>query len=193
MRRGQVRIIAGDWRGRKLTIPEVPGVRPTPDRVRETLFNWLAPLIPGANCLDLFAGSGVLGFEALSRGASHVTLVDQSPVVVKLLKEELIHFKASNADVFQALIPSKWPPLAKVFDIVFLDPPYSAGLLLPVSQALEEKGLLADPAYIYLESDQAIENLPVNWEIIKNKKTGQVGYYLVKRIGVNHEASDSNR
>ncbi len=181
--RGQVRIIGGQWRGRKLSIPQQAEVRPTPDRVRETLFNWLAALINGAICLDLFAGSGALGFEALSRGAHEVVMVDQSPVVVKLLVSELKLFKASNAQVLQAKIPQHWPPLSKVFDLVFLDPPYGENLLLPACFALEEKGLLADPAYIYLESDQDLQEdqLPPGWELIKRKKAGQVGYYLAKR------------
>lgn len=189
MRRGQVRIIGGQWRGRKLTIPEHSEVRPTPDRVRETLFNWLAPLLPDACCLDLFAGSGVLGFEALSRGAKEVVMVDQSPIVVKMLRAELQHFKATGGVIYQAKIPEHWPLFAKVFDIVFLDPPYRENLLLPASFALEEKGLLADPAYIYLESGKEIKDdeLPSGWLIIKHKKAGQVGYYLVKRTGINHE------
>jgi 16S rRNA (guanine966-N2)-methyltransferase len=184
--RGQVRIIGGQWRGRKLAIPQQTEVRPTPDRVRETLFNWLAPYIQGACCLDLFAGSGALGFEALSRGASEVVLVDQSPVVVKLLISELHLFKASNGVVLQAKIPARWPVFSKVFDIVFLDPPYRENLLLPACAALEEKGLLADSAYIYMESDKELQEaeLPPGWELIKSKKAGQVGYYLAKRTEV---------
>jgi 16S rRNA (guanine966-N2)-methyltransferase len=184
--RGQVRIIGGEWRGRKLSIPQNSEVRPTPDRVRETLFNWLAPHINGACCLDLFAGSGALGFEALSRGASEVVMVDQSPVVVKLLISELHLFKATKGVVLQAKIPQHWPVFSKIFDIVFLDPPYKENLLLPSCFALEEKGLLADTAYIYLESGKDLldDEFPPGWEIIKRKKAGQVGYYLVKRTGV---------
>lgn len=195
MARGQVRIIGGQWRGRKLTIAADSAVRPTPDRVRETLFNWLAALLPGACCLDLFAGSGALGFESLSRGASEVVMVDQSAAVVKLLKEQLGLFKASNGLVYQATIPQRWPTFSKKFDVVFLDPPYSEKLLLPVCFSLEEKQLLADTAYIYLESDKLLEEalLPPGWALIKSKKAGQVGYYLVKRTGVKHvEGSDSN-
>lgn len=183
MSRGKVRIIGGNWRGRKLTVPDLAEVRPTPDRVRETLFNWLAPLLPGAFCLDLFAGSGALGFEALSRGASYAVLVDQSPVTVKLLREELILFKADNATVYQARLPDQWPPFDKVFDIVFLDPPFQENLLLPICFALEEKALLADTAYVYLERGEQVQekDLPANWQIIKSKKAGQVIYSLVKR------------
>lgn len=191
--RGQVRIIGGQWRGRKLTVPNNSAVRPTPDRVRETLFNWLAALVPGACCLDLFAGSGALGFEALSRGASQVVLVDQSTAVVKHLISQLALFKATNAVVLQAKIPQQWPAFTKIFDLVFLDPPYREDLLLPACFALEEKGLLADPAYIYLESGAEIKDdeLPAGWAIIKHKKAGQVGYYLAKRTGAPHaKASD---
>ncbi|HVY53433.1 MAG TPA: 16S rRNA (guanine(966)-N(2))-methyltransferase RsmD [Gammaproteobacteria bacterium] len=192
--RGQVRIIGGNWRGRKLTIPEVSGVRPTPDRVRETLFNWLAPVMPGARCLDLFAGSGALGFEALSRGAAFVMMVDQSPLVIKALRSQLAAFKGENAEITQATLPAQWPLIQKPFDIVFLDPPYKENLLFPICNMLEEKKFLADSALIYLESDQPIEscNLPSNWKILKCKKAGQVGYYLAERTGVVNETVDSN-
>jgi 16S rRNA (guanine966-N2)-methyltransferase len=191
--RGQVRIIGGNWRGRKLTIPDVPGVRPTPDRVRETLFNWLAPILPGARCLDLFAGSGALGFEALSRGAAFVMMVDQSLAVVKALQAQLKIFGAANADIVQAKIPQNWPIATKSFDIVFLDPPYSENLLLPTCRGLEEKKLLAVDAMVYLESrdPSTEEDLPAGWRVMKSKKAGQVGYYLVKK-GVKDEKSDHN-
>lgn len=185
---GKVRIIGGEWRGRKLTVPAA-GVRPTPDRVRETLFNWLAAVLPGAQCLDLFAGSGALGFEALSRGASYVLMVDKSRDIVSHLKEQLQQFGGKHADVFQAKLPEDFAMLSraptKQFDVVFLDPPYQANLLLPLCFYLEENGWLADPAYVYLESDKAVlqDALPAGWALIKEKKAGQVGYYLVKRRG----------
>jgi len=195
MPRGQVRIIGGEYRGRKLKISPLADIRPTPDRVRETLFNWLAPIIAGSCCLDLFTGSGALGFEALSRGASHVTMVDQSIAVVKLISEEIALFGAKNAAVYQAKIPREWPNFFhKIFDIVFLDPPYHENLLLPLCKMLEEKRLLAHPAFIYLESNDALDDtfLPANWNIIKHKKAGQVNYYLVKRKGETYaEAMDT--
>ena len=123
MKQGLVRIIAGKWRGRRLKVPDIKDLRPTPDRVRETVFNWLAPILPGAHCLDLFAGSGVLGFEALSRGAASVTLVDQSPEIVALLQEELKTFGADNATVYRATVPQQLHFPSQVFDVVFLDPP----------------------------------------------------------------------
>ena len=188
MRRGQVRIIGGTWRGRKLTVPEGTAVRPTPDRVRETLFNWLASIVPGAVCLDLFAGSGALGLEALSRGAAHLVMVDKSQAVINLLKQECQLFSAVHVNLCRATLPKDWSFLTNitcsVFDIVFLDPPYQEDLLLPLCFALEEKALLANPAYIYLETDKVIDNsvLPVGWDLLKSKKAGQVGYYLAKRF-----------
>lgn len=183
MKQGLVRIIAGEWRGRRLKVPDVKDLRPTPDRVRETLFNWLAPHIAGASCLDLFAGSGVLGFESLSRGASYVEMVDQSVEVVELLKEELEIFGAENAKVYRANIPKQLQLSRYMFDIVFLDPPYQDNLLLPCSQYLEENDFLADTAYIYLEASAVIKDneLPSNWKIIKSGKAGQVFYHLARR------------
>ncbi|OGT60211.1 MAG: 16S rRNA (guanine(966)-N(2))-methyltransferase RsmD [Gammaproteobacteria bacterium RIFCSPHIGHO2_12_FULL_43_28] len=180
---GYVRIISGKWRGRRLKIPDEMGLRPTPDRVRETLFNWLSQTIVGARCLDLFAGSGALGFEALSRGALQVTLVDQSLAVVKLLQEALLSFKVDNAFIYQARVPEGLQKPAQPFDVVFLDPPYQANLLLPSCYYLEAHGFLADPALIYLEARETIEDneLPPNWRLIKSKKAGQVAYHLVKR------------
>src|SRR5579862_5217747 len=118
---GAIRIIAGKWRGRKLKVPDVKDLRPTPDRVRETLFNWLNPMIEGSYCLDLFAGSGALGFEALSRGAAHVTMVDQSSKVVELLQAEQKQLDANSAKIYMAKIPKALHSVSRPFDIVFLD------------------------------------------------------------------------
>lgn len=183
IKQGSVRIIAGEWRGRRLKVPEVKDLRPTPDRVRETLFNWLAPYIAGAHCLDLFAGSGVLGFEVLSRGAASVVLVDASPVVVQSIKEQLVQFKASGADVYRADIPAQLQKPLQPFDIVFVDPPYQSGLLLPTCHHLEAHGFLAENALLYLEAAEPIKDndLPSNWRMVKTKEAGQVAYHLVKR------------
>ena len=183
MKQGVVRIIAGKWRGRRLIVPDVQGLRPTPDRVRETLFNWLAPIIQGAHCLDLFAGSGSLGMEALSRGAASMVMVDQSPAVVTLLQEELAAFGAENAQAYCATIPRQLRPLDHRVDIVFLDPPYQADLLLPACHYLEEHGFLADSAHIYLEARQVIKDndLPSNWRLLKSQRAGQVFYHLARR------------
>jgi 16S rRNA (guanine966-N2)-methyltransferase len=183
MKPGTVRIIAGEWRSRRLKVPDGKDLRPTPDRVRETLFNWLSDKIAGAHCLDLFAGSGVLGFEALSRGAASCVFVDEAPDVIKLLKEELQHFKAENAEVYRASIPAQLKPAPQPFDVVFLDPPYQSGLLLPTCHYLDERGFLADGAYLYLEAGAVIKDneLPSGFHILKCKQAGQVAYHLVQR------------
>lgn len=182
--RGEVRIIGGQWRGRKLKVPEVPHLRPTPDRVRETLFNWLHSYLPGANCLDAFAGTGVLGFEALSRGAAHVVFVDDSDVVISELKKGLAVLKTDKAEIYRAKVPTQLKKPDKLFDIVFLDPPYQNNLLLPTCFHLENEGYLAANAYIYLESSIPLteDKLPPHWRIIKSKKAGQVAYHLIERL-----------
>lgn len=181
---GIVRIIGGEWRGRKLKVPDVKDLRPTPDRVRETLFNWLAPVIQGAHCLDAFAGSGALGFEALSRGAAHVVMVDEAAAVVKLLQEEAVMLKTQQAEIYRARLPDQLKPPARPFDIVFLDPPYQAKLLQLCCQFLEEKNFLAEGAHIYLEASEALlaDELPANWQILKSKRAGQVAYHLIKKM-----------
>lgn len=183
MSRGQVRIIGGLLRGRKLVVPDEVNLRPTPDRVRETLFNWLTPAIQGAYCLDMFAGSGAIGFEALSRGAGFVVMVDQSCAVVKLLQEEKALFKVENAEIYQAKAPYELKQPTKPFDIVFLDPPFQEALLLKSCFYLEENNLLAPGAMIYLEASTNLreEELPTGWQLIKSKQAGQVAYHLVKR------------
>lgn len=185
MQQGFVRVIAGKWRGRRLNVPEVADLRPTPDRVRETLFNWLAMKIVNTRCLDLFAGSGALGFEALSRGAAYVEMVDQSAKVVQKLKEELLKFKADNASVYQASVPEGLKPVVQPFDIVFIDPPYQANLLLPCCHYLENQGYLAKSAYIYLEASSVIKDndLPSTWRLLKAEQAGQVFYHLAQRAG----------
>jgi len=181
---GQLRIIGGRWRGRRLAIVEAPGLRPTPDRVRETLFNWLAPVIEGARCLDLFAGTGALGLEALSRGASEAVLVDSHAEVSARLREHIRTLGADGAEVVQveALSYLAAAP-AQAFDVVFLDPPYQSGLLGPCCQALEAGGWLAPGAYIYLETDRAnpLPALPASWELQRDKTAGDVAYHLARR------------
>lgn len=183
MKPGNVRIIAGKWRGRKLKVPDIKDLRPTPDRVRETVFNWLAPMIAGTYCLDLFAGSGALGFEALSRGAAYVEMVDQSQIAIDVLKEELKQFNAENAEVYKATVPQQLHTAKHPFDIVFLDPPYQSDLLFTCCRYLEENTFLAETAYIYLEAKQVIKDneLPANWQIIKSQQAGQVYFHLVLR------------
>ncbi|MBD5770475.1 16S rRNA (guanine(966)-N(2))-methyltransferase RsmD [Marinomonas colpomeniae] len=176
----KLRIIAGEWRSRQLPIPDVQGLRPTPDKVRETLFNWINYSIPGAVCGDFFCGSGALGLEALSRGAKHVSFVDNSRVVIQQMTDNLATLKAENADVTAQnaaiFLDSATPtPL----DIVFLDPPFRKGWLAQIIPLLE-KGWLTDDALIYIEMEKeaALPVLPVHWSLIKEKVAGQLVYRL---------------
>ncbi len=182
--RNQLRIIAGQWRGRKLSFPEVPGLRPTPDRVRETLFNWLAPVITGARCLDLFAGSGALGLEALSRGAAHVILVDEQSAVIKQLRANLSLLQADSAEVIHADAVTYLAGSATPCDVVFLDPPYQTAWLARCMEQLEQGGWLATHAWIYLEaaSKAGLPAMPPNWHVVRSKTAGEVGYHLVERM-----------
>lgn len=183
----QLRIIGGEWRGRKLNFPEVEGLRPTPDRVRETLFNWLALYIPGGRCLDLFSGSGALGFEALSRGASHVTMIDNSSMVIRQLRQNIQDLKTQSAELItgSALdwLEKRSDDLEAQFDVVFIDPPFRQELAEQCCLLLEQKSMLADHAMIYVETEKELTNpmVPDNWELYREKTAGQVTYRLYKR------------
>jgi 16S rRNA (guanine966-N2)-methyltransferase len=180
--RNQLRIIAGVWRGRKLVFAPVAGLRPTPDRVRETLFNWLGSYVHGARCLDLYAGSGALGLEAASRGAAAVVLVDADPRVVRTLEEQVRLLDARQVRVEQAASERYLQGPVEPYDIVFLDPPYRQGLLPQSMLRLDQGGWLAPDAWVYVEAERGLElPLPVNWKIHRGKTTGQVGYHLVRR------------
>ncbi|HEU4624438.1 MAG TPA: 16S rRNA (guanine(966)-N(2))-methyltransferase RsmD [Steroidobacteraceae bacterium] len=178
-----IRIIGGTWRGRRFRFADVPDIRPTPDRVRETLFNWLGSRVIGARCLDLFAGSGALGLEALSRGAASAVLVEQNAVAARSLNELVATLGARGArverdDALRFLTRTPTP-----FDIVFLDPPFAAGLLAQVAERLEGKGWLAPDALIYVESSarEPLPALPASWQPLKAKRAGEVGYHLFAR------------
>ena len=178
-----LRIIGGVWRGRRLRFPPSPEIRPTPDRVRETLFNWLAARVPGARCLDLFAGSGALGLEALSRGAAHATFVERDPAAASEICARLAQWGAHAASVEQTDARGflARPPAAP-FDIVFLDPPFASTLLDETAARLEQGGWLADGALIYVESPaDATPRLPAAWTPLKAKRAGEVGYHLYSR------------
>jgi len=179
----QLRIIAGSWRGRKLAFAPVAGVRPTPARVRETLFNWLAPVIRGARCLDLFAGSGALGLEAASRGAAEVVLVDSNAEVATVLREQSRQLHATQVQVIEAEAGAYLHGTAQPFDIVFLDPPFGDQRLAASMQQLESGGWLAGEAFIYIEAERSLQelSLPVNWEMHRSKAAGRVGYHLARR------------
>jgi 16S rRNA (guanine966-N2)-methyltransferase len=191
----QVRIIGGRWRGTRLNFPAVAAIRPTPDRVRETLFNWLQPAVVGAHCLDLFAGSGALGLEALSRGAKSAVFVDQSPQVAQYLRETLTRLQCTDGEVHsgdaRAYLKGVQQPFNPAFDLVFLDPPFSAaesGLLLKdLFAELEQPGRLSADTWIYLECPAGLgaptswAYWPRNWQLHRSKQAGQVGYHLARR------------
>jgi 16S rRNA (guanine966-N2)-methyltransferase len=177
----RLRIIGGRWRGRPLEFPPVDAVRPSPDRVRETLFNWLQGTIVGARCLDLFAGSGSLGLEALSRGAAHVIFVDREPRLGRHLTATLQRLGADSAEVVvqDARAYLRSPP--QPFDVVFLDPPFASDLLPEVCEALA-RGWLAREAWVYVEcpADRPLPALPAGWSMHRAKRAGQVGYHLLR-------------
>lgn len=181
-RPGQLRIIGGRWRGRRIDLPADPGIRPTGDRIRETLFNWLAPIIEGARCLDLFAGSGALGLEALSRGAGETVFVEKDPIAVAHLRDCIEHLASEDATVVagDALRYLRGEPRA--FDIVWLDPPFGE-FDLSLLCTLLESGWLADGARIYVEMSRQddLPALPANWVVDRDKTAGQVRYALAKR------------
>lgn len=182
----QLRIIGGQWRGRKLSFPDVQHLRPTGDRIRETLFNWLQTEIIGAHCLDLFAGSGALGFEALSRGASQVLFVENSSKAVQQLKDNCRLLSCSELQIIQddALRLLNTRPASK-FNVVFLDPPFQFAILPKIIKLLTENGWLETGAKIYMEMDadsDAVE-IPENWSLLKDKVTGQVKYQLFEYLG----------
>ena len=181
---GQLRIIAGQWRSRQFGFPMAHGLRPTPNRVRETLFNWLAPYVEAAKVFDPFSGSGALFLEALSRGAGSALALDLNPAAVTSLRSHLTTLRCDNGQVLQsdALTYLQSQP-ATPFDLVFLDPPFSQNLLLPACELLEQRGWLADDAWVYTESEQPPSSLgmPGNWRLHREQKAGQVHYALWQR------------
>jgi 16S rRNA (guanine966-N2)-methyltransferase len=184
-----VRIIGGAWRSRRLEFSASAGLRPTPDRVRETVFNWLAPFLPGARCLDLFAGSGAFGFEALSRGAARAVLVEQAPAALAALRANRAKLAADAAEIVPADARDYLGGRIESFDIVFLDPPYASGLLAPCLAALAARDWVRPGGFVYLEArDGTLPELPAGWKPIRSKTAGQVGYHLV-RTTTNEEAA----
>lgn len=181
-----LRIIGGHLRSRKITFPDRPMLRPTPDRVRETLFNWLQAELVGARCLDLFAGTGALGIEALSRGAAEVDFVESDVQTALALHNNLETLDLATGRLYQQEV-MRWleqqRPGPAGYDLVFIDPPYALGLLPGVSAALESSDLLAPHALIYCEHDGPLSasGLPNAWQQRKFKKAGQVFSYLFAR------------
>ncbi|WP_017349684.1 16S rRNA (guanine(966)-N(2))-methyltransferase [Pantoea sp. A4] len=188
---GQIRIIGGQWRGRKLPVPDSAGLRPTTDRVRETLFNWLAPDIQQARCLDCFAGSGALGLEALSRYAGETTLLELERAVAQQLTQNLNTLGAKHARVIQTNTLQWLAQPGEPYDVVFLDPPFRKGLLEETISLLENNGWLSANALIYVESEveQGTLLVPVTWQLHREKIAGQVAYRLYHRQQETHDVA----
>lgn len=193
-----LRIIAGKWRSRKLDFPDVEGLRPTADRVRETLFNWLQDTIAREDCLDLFAGSGACGVEALSRGARHVTFVDSSAAAIKAIRANLDMLQAEGHELV-CEDSLRWlqsntqagSRRQQSYGLAFIDPPFGSGLLARSAAALEQSGMLREGALIYLEwaSDIPSTGLPANWQMLKSKRAGAVYFCLYQRRAPAGQAS----
>ena len=197
--KGRVRIIGGLYRSRFVNFVQAEGLRPTADRVRETAFNWLESVISNAKVLDLYAGSGVLGIEAISRGAKHVVFVDKNPAVVLQLNQNLVSLKIRNCLVLEknseewlsVYKASAWgnisgprPVEDEAFDIVFVDPPYGDCSVISSCNLLESSGLLQPNSNVYVELDNEIDHglMPENWECVKSKRAGKVHFYLYHRF-----------
>lgn len=180
---GTIRIIGGKWRGRRLDVAEGEGLRPTPDRVRETIFNWLRPWLAGARCLDVTAGTGSLCLEALSQGAASAVMVEQAAGPATMLNKNLAILNAENVRVVHSDALKFLQGPAEPFDIVFLDPPFKSDLIAQCAELLEQRGWLKPEALIYIEAPSTVEILPIpaTWELIRSKVAGQVGYHLARR------------
>jgi len=183
--RGKVRITSGEWKNRNLEVPDIDGLRPTSERVRETLFNWLMPSIHKSVCLDLFAGSGSLGFEALSRGAKHCTFVEKSKLAFSQIKTTRTSLNAVNSEVHNC---DAIDFLSSVhnhnFNLVFLDPPFSDDYLISSIESIHEYQLVSSGGYIYIEinKNNDLSDLPDNWSVIRKKIYGNVCFILIEIV-----------
>ena len=177
-----IRIIGGLYRGKKIHFPEVDGLRPTPDRVRETLFNWLMHDIHDARCLDAFAGSGALGLEAFSRGASEVVFIEQSSTAYANLKKIISEFASHKLKIIKADAISYFKEQQQAFDIIFLDPPFAKNLVPECLAQIVKNQLLRKGGLLYTESAQIIEVDIAHWQQIKLKQSGQVVYGLFQKL-----------
>ena len=181
--RGKVRITSGEWKNRNLEVPDIDGLRPTSERVRETLFNWLMPSIHKSVCLDLFAGSGSLGFEALSRGARHCTFVEKSKLAFRQIKTTRTILNAMNSEAHNC---DAIDFLSSVhnhnFNLVFLDPPFSDDYLISSIESIHEYQLVSRGGYIYIEfnKNNDLFDLPDNWSVIRKKIYGNVCFILIE-------------
>lgn len=192
MKSNQIRIIGGKWKSRKISFPSTEILRPTPDRVRETVFNWLSPYIQDSHCLDLFAGSGAFSFEALSRGAKSVIALEKENAIFKSLEHNAKILKVSteelelfNEDCLKCLEKHIYgPPFKTAFDIVFLDPPYKLNLIFPSLNLLTKGAFLKPNALVYCETDFSLDfsTLSISFKLLKEKKAGNVCYYLLQYV-----------
>lgn len=182
-KRNEVRLIAGRWRSRRVQFLDGEGLRPTPDRVRETLFNWLQGEVPGARCLDAFAGSGALGFEALSRGAESCLLIERAPAQARQLEQEARKLGADNARVVCGEALAVLSGAVGPFDLVFLDPPFGKGLVAPILSCLLERQLLSPNARVYVEAEATLSDLGggADWMLLRHRQAGAVHYHLMQR------------
>lgn len=181
-----LRIIAGKWRGRKLSFPDIDGLRPTPDRVRETVFNWLQPIIGDARCLDLFAGSGALGFEAASRGAQSVDMVELDTQAFQQLNTNRQQLLATQCHVLNQTAQTFLGNNKQQYDVVFIDPPYQADLWSEIANMIDHNNLLVAKGLVYLEcpAKKTLPVLPEHWQLLKEKKAGEVRYCLyINQVG----------
>ena len=185
--RNRLRIIGGQWRSRVLQFADVPDIRPTPDRIRETLFNWLQFDITGARCLDLFAGSGALGFEAVSRGATLVTAFEQNRAAVQGIRANCVALDTHKVVLIEANAMDRLQhdSAPAPYDIVFVDPPFASGFYEPCFQHLQERGWLAPAALVYVEAAQSLTSftVPAGWTLQREKRAGDVYYGLFRTPG----------
>ena len=181
----KLRIIGGNWRSRCITFVDAPGLRPTPARVRETVFNWLRNDLIGSRCLDLYAGSGALSFEAASREAKSVVQVENNPLACRALKENAVALAAGQIKIVQSDVFRYLAGDSEAFDIVFIDPPFAQDLAVQTCQWLEDKNWLSPHAKIYVETESTLKlvGMPPNWRLLKSKTAGEVGYHLFERVG----------
>ncbi len=173
-------MIGGQWRSRLLTFSDTPGLRPTPVRIRETLFNWLQHDIIGSCCLDLFAGSGALGIEALSRGARKVIQIEKDAGACQSLRANKVQLAAQELEIIEMDVQQYLQREHGVFDLVFLDPPFGQGLAEVTCQKLAAGAWLKDQAKIYIETERSwdLTDIPDNWQLLKDKQAGDVHYQL---------------
>jgi len=180
---GTVRIVAGSLRGSRLVVPDADGLRPTPDRVRETVFNWLAPVIAGVRCLDLYAGTGALGIEALSRGARECVFVERDRALCQRLEGNLARLRVADARVVNAVAADFLAAPDAPFGLAFLDPPFGADLWAESARQLEQGGWLAPGAWVHVEAPaEAAFELPPGWNLHREGRAGAVRYALYRRL-----------